>query len=158
MRPSNLHKRGPRATSAGFTLVEIAVTILLFGLLFALAVPSVQSLSGSYHLKGATENLAGQLRLARERAISTGRTQHLRVGFAPITGGDYYIIDPTTAVVSARWKLPKGISYFSGAGTIDSLDMKTDGRSSRSGLVILQDNRGIRDTVSIQTSGLVLTK
>src|SRR5437867_1428868 len=133
MRVTNRHNRGPIDVSKGFTLVEIAVTILLFGLLLALAVPSVQSLSGSYHLKGATENLAGQLRLGRERAIATGKNQHFHVGFNPIPGGDYYIIDHSTNVVSAQWKLPKGISYYINVGSITFVDMKPDGRASSSG-------------------------
>ena len=106
MRDQSCHKRRTNMASAGFTLVEIAVTILLFGLLLALAVPSVQQLSGGYHLRGTTENLAGQLRLGRERAIATGKNQHFHVGFNPLPNADYYIFDHTANVVTAQWKLP----------------------------------------------------
>src|SRR5690348_12406142 len=94
MRSGPCHKRSPLVTSSGFTLVEIAVTILILGLLFAIAAPSVQQLSGSYHLKAVGENLAGQLRLARERAIATGKNQHFH--FSSFSGSDYYIYDHTT--------------------------------------------------------------
>ena len=104
-----------RSRSAGFTLVEIAVTILLLGMLFALAVPTVSQLSGSYHLKTASENLAGQIRLGRERAIATGVNQHFH--FITITNADYFIIDHMTAVQTGNWKFPKGVTYFNGAGT-----------------------------------------
>jgi prepilin-type N-terminal cleavage/methylation domain-containing protein len=146
------------AASTGFTLVEIAVTILLLGLLFAIAAPTMQQLSGSYHLKGAVQDVAGQLQLARARAIATGKNQHFH--FAPMTGADYYIIDHSTGVISNRWTFPKGISYASSIGWVD---MATDGRAKwgtlpASGYIVLQDTRGVRDTVSIEASGLVLTQ
>jgi prepilin-type N-terminal cleavage/methylation domain-containing protein len=150
-----------RAHSAGFTLVEIAVTLLLLGMLFALAAPTVTQLSGSYHLKTASENLAGQIRLGRERAIATGVNQHFH--FTTVSNADYFIIDHGTGVTTGNWRFPKGIQYFNGAGTISWVDMAPDGRakwgtSPASGFVILQDRRGIRDTVSLQASGLVLTQ
>ena len=154
-------RQSPERSSAGFTLVEIAVTILLLGMLFALAVPTVQQLSGGYHLHTTTENLAGQLRLARERAIATGKNQHFH--FTAITGGDYYIVDHSSGAIPNRWKFPKGITYFIGGGSLGWIDMATDGRAKwgtapASGLVILQDTRGVRDTVSVQSSGLIQTQ
>jgi Tfp pilus assembly protein FimT len=56
----------------GSTLVELAITILVLGPLFALSIPAFQSVSSSDQLKGATENVAAQRRLAREKAIAAG--------------------------------------------------------------------------------------
>lgn len=144
-----------RAQTSGFTLVEMAVTILVLGMLFAFSIPAFQSVNASYQLKGATENLAAQLRLAREKAMATGTDQpmHWAPGFM---SSDYHIhfasgyVPPT-----GKWKLPRGITFYTwGIHPI----MTRDGRISGSGLVILQDTRGTRDTVSFLTSGLVLTK
>ena len=150
-----------RSRSTGFTLVEVAVTLLLLGLLFTLAVPTVTQLSGSYHLKTASENLAGQIRLGRERAIATGANQHFH--FTTVSNGDYFIIDHMTAQTTGNWRFPKGVQYFTGGGTMSWIDMAPDGRakwgtSPASGFIILQDERGVRDTVSIQASGLVLNQ
>jgi prepilin-type N-terminal cleavage/methylation domain-containing protein len=155
MRSPSCHVRGALSASAGFTLVEMAVTILLVGLLFALSVPTVQSLSSSYTLKGNTENIAAQLRLAREKAIATGVDQPMHFTFNYIDS-DYHIHYPTG--LGAKWKLSKGLTYYWGAGTMSAYTMTRDGRSSASGMIILQDARGTRDTVSVQLSGLVLTK
>src|SRR5262245_20616964 len=84
----------------GFTLVEMAVVILVLGLLFAFSIPAYQNISAAYQLRGATENMAAQFRLAREKAIATGIRQpmHLVANWTdPIDGmvSDYHIHYPT---------------------------------------------------------------
>jgi prepilin-type N-terminal cleavage/methylation domain-containing protein len=143
----------------GFTLIELAVTILVIGLLLAFSVPAFQSVSNSYQLKGTTENMAAQIRMAREKSIATGTWQ--RFHFFPTTfDADYHIHNG--GFVSAKWKFPPGIGYSLGANSVYVLH--PDGRvyddfgTPTSGLLVLRDRRGNRDTVSIQTSGLILTK
>lgn len=142
--------------TSGFTLVEMAVTILVLGLLFAFSIPAFQSIGATYELHGATENLAAQLRMARERAMSVQSDQPMHI--APNSlGADYHIhyasgFCPTTA----RWKFPRGITLYSATSTIPT--MQKDGRINGSGRIILQDIRGNQDTVSYLSSGLVLVK
>src|SRR5262245_30421564 len=141
----------------GFTLVELAVTIMVMGLLLAIAVPSIRSMSQSYKLKGATENMAARLRLYRDRAITTGRIQHFH--FVTQLGWDYMVFPmPSHSPDSLQgaWRLPNGITY--GAGTLGWVEMLPNGRANFSGVVVLRDQRGNQDTVSVQTSGLVLTQ
>lgn len=155
MRSLPCHLSRAAQASTGFTLVEMAVTILLLGLLFALSVPTVQSLSSSYSLKGNTENIAAQLRLAREKAIASGADQPMHFT-ANYLDSDYHI--HYASGLGAKWKLSKGINYYWGAGTSSAYTLTPDGRCSNSGMVILKDTRGNLDTVSVQLSGLVLTK
>lgn len=146
-----------RTPTSGFTLVEMAVTILVLGLLFGFSIPAFQSISSSYKLKGATENLAAQLRIAREKAMANQREQPMHLA-ANTLGADYHIhylpshFCPTTA----RWRLPRGITFYSMTSTLPT--MLKDGRINGSGMIILRDVRGNRDTVSYLSSGLVLTK
>ncbi len=148
----------------GFTLVEIAVTILLIGLLLAFSVPAFRTVSNTYQLKGTTENVAAQVRMAREKAIATGQAQTVHL-YLNTYDADYHIHNG--GYVGAKWSFPVGILYYWGASTLPSqaVTMRPDGRAydpfsgaPTSGFVILQDGRGQRDTVSIQASGLVLTK
>ena len=161
MRKSKCHQLTPSLATRGFTLVEMAITVLVLGLLFAISVPTVQTLSGTYTLKNNTENIAAQLRMAREKAIGTGMEQplHFTYNYTDPYGqtSDFHVHYPSGWIPS-RWKLSKGITYFWGAGTNSQYTMKKDGRSDTSGMIILQDLRGNRDTVSVQLSGLVLTK
>jgi prepilin-type N-terminal cleavage/methylation domain-containing protein len=149
-----------RSGSRGFSLVELMVTLVIFGLVLGFSIPYLQSLNQSHQLKGATENFAAQLRMAREIAIATNTTQTMHCTAAFVFNGvtsDYHIHN---ANVGATWRLPPGIVYTWLAGTVSSYTFASDGRlnPATSGLVIFQDRRGDRDTVSVQVSGLVLTK
>ncbi len=143
------------ARTSGFTLVEMAVTILVLGMLFAFSIPAFHSVSASYQLRGATENIAAQLRLSREKAMATGIDQPMH--WAPnFMSSDYHIhYDSGFMPTTGKWKLPRGITFYSWGG---HPRMLRDGRIQNSGLVVLTDRRGNRDTVSILSSGLVLTK
>lgn len=139
-------------TERGFTLVELAVTIMLAGLLFAFSVPAFQSISQSHQLKGAAENVAGQLRMAREKAIATGVDQPVHF----VGTNVYHIHFSSPYSIPFAWTLPRGVTY---AAAMDNwYTMRKDGRCSSSGLIVLRNQRGLLDTVSVQLSGLVLTQ
>jgi prepilin-type N-terminal cleavage/methylation domain-containing protein len=142
-----------RFDTRGFTLIELAITVLVLGLLFTFSIPAYHSISASYQLHGATENIAAQLRMAREKAISTGADQPMHFTANYLGTSDYHI--HYASGMGAMWRLPNGISYY--AVTVTPT-MHPDGHSSGSGIVVLQDTRGKKDTVSVMTSGLVLVR
>ena len=139
----------------GFSLIELAIVVLVMGMVIAMAVPAMTGFRSSHAVRTAAENIAGQLRLARERAISTGVTQTVRFQ-ANTYGGDYHVVDGTT--IGTASKLPRGVQYLWSVGTQDTFRLTKDGRSQESGTVIVQDGRGVRDSVSVQQSGMVLIR
>jgi prepilin-type N-terminal cleavage/methylation domain-containing protein len=139
--------------SPGFSMVELAITLVVIGVIVAFSVPAYHNITASQQLKGAGENIAAQLRLARERAIATGVDQPMHF-VANWNNSDYHL-HLATGEVPMKWSLPKGITY---AVVGVNPTMKRDGRSNASGIVVLQDTRGNRDSVSVQLSGLVLTR
>ena len=143
-----------RFVPKGFSMVELAIVMLVMGMIIAFAVPAVTGYRSSHMVKIASENIAGQLRLAREKAVSTSTTQTLRF-MAGYQGSDYHVWNGSAP--DPKWKLPTGITYLWTAGTQDSFRLTQDGRSLDSGMIIVQDTRGVRDTVSVQRSGLILT-
>jgi prepilin-type N-terminal cleavage/methylation domain-containing protein len=139
--------------SPGFTLVEMAITILVIGLVVAFAVPSFRGINQSQQLHGAVENIAAQLRLAREKALSSGVRQPIHIQTVSV----YHIHYPSG--VATQWTLPNGITFLA-SETNGWYTMERDGRCTftapAAGIIELQDRRGNRDTVSVQQSGLVL--
>ena len=130
----------------------MAVVVLIFGMVIAFSVPAIQSHTTTNNLKGATENIVAQFRVARQIAISTGANQAIFFD-AGVQNSDYRI--QNNDVVGGKWSLPRGVNYYWGEGTVNNYTFSTNGRVTPSGMVILEDTRGIRDTVSVQASGLV---
>ena len=145
-----------RSRTSGFTLVEMAITILVMGLLIGFSIPAFSKISATYQLKGATENLAAQFRIAREKAMATQSDQPIHIAPGSL-GVDYHVhYDNGFIPEWGKWKLPRGVTFYAASSTLPR--MLTDGRINGSGLVILRDTRGNRDTVSYMASGLILTK
>ena len=145
--------------SRGFTLVEMAVVILLLGIIAAFSVPAYMKLNRSLQLKGAVRNVAGQLQLARQKAMATGTPQMMHL-HANEYNVDYHIHNAGEGPTGG-WKLPKNVVYnwtLTGSLATPEVQMSPDGRANQSGYVILQTSGGLRDTVRVLLSGLVLTQ
>ncbi|MDA1106964.1 MAG: GspH/FimT family pseudopilin [Proteobacteria bacterium] len=143
MRPDN--------NNAGFTLVELMVTVAVTGILLAIAVPAFQSTLDKRRLVGAAEQLYADLQYARSEAIK--RNTSVYVSFT--TGADWcYGIDTATCncatandcqlddiekVVSAS-----GFRGVSLAETFDGVDTDFDPRhgSADNGTATLSSNYG----------------
>jgi len=139
----------------GFSLIEMAATLLVLGLIAAIGIPVFRGFSDRHRLGGATENIAAQIRIARERAIATGVEQTLYFQLDTLHS-DYRLHHAGS--VAAVWSLPPGVVYDeSPADDLDTLRLERDGRASHAGSIVLVDARGFRDTIGIQRSGLVTT-
>ena len=139
-------------TERGFSLVELAIVLVVMGLLFGFSVPNFQRISSTYQLRGAAENVAGQLRLAREKAIATGVEQPVHI----VTSTTYHI-HYTSGIISTTWTLPRGVTFTN--PTVGSwYHMESDGRSLESGIIVVGNTQGALDTVSVQLSGLILIR
>lgn len=144
--------------SSGFTLVELAVTLTVLGLLLAFSIPAFNRINQTYQLQSATQNVAGTMRLWRERSIARG-TEH-QVDFNTFIAGTNWHAHEYTAGTNTEIGLYPGGRFASGITyyTVGSFPRFTkDGRvMSGSGVIVLQNQRGARDTIHILTSGLIL--
>jgi prepilin-type N-terminal cleavage/methylation domain-containing protein len=137
----------------GFTLVEMAVTVLIFGMLLAFGVPAIQSMNKTQQLKGTTENVAAWLRLQREKAIATGDSVVVHSFAFPGVNGDLHIHNPGRPILPGP-KFARGVSYWSAP----NVTFLPSGRARTSGRIILRNTRGLRDTIAFQVSGLVMVR
>jgi len=145
----------PRSQSAGFTLIELGVVLVLVSIVVAIGAGGFGRYNDHLALKGAAQSIASRLALTRERAMATRATRTMK--FAAATQGYDYRVE-IGGVTQSGWKLPTRIKYTWLSGTVNSATYTPDGRCSASGLVILQDPGGLRDTVSVLSSGLILTQ
>jgi prepilin-type N-terminal cleavage/methylation domain-containing protein len=61
-----------KTPSAGFTLVEIVITVAILTLLSVIAIPTIQSVLSYYRLRSAVTYLTGTIQSTRYQAISKG--------------------------------------------------------------------------------------
>jgi prepilin-type N-terminal cleavage/methylation domain-containing protein len=73
-----------RAPQAGFTLPEILVTVVIFGILTAIAAPTIRF--GSNPLKDSSNRIAGSIKLLRAKAMSQTSAYRLHAVLGPVPG------------------------------------------------------------------------
>ena len=139
----------------GFSLVELVIVVLVLGLIIGFSLPAFLRFSSTLQLQAAADDIAGQLRLAREKALATGVVQPVIFDYDYLGQSDYRTA-PASGVAGS-WRLPRGVTYTWGAGVDSTFTFLGDGRCDRSGLIVLQNQRGEQDTVSVQLSGMVFT-
>ena len=137
----------------GFSLFELMIVLVVLGLIIGYSIPSFNRFSSTLQLRGAGENIAGQLRLAREKAIATGVVQPVNFRYGYLGQSDYH--SAPASGVGGSWRLPRGVTYAWGTGAESTYVFQKDGRCDRSGLIVLQNRYGHRDTVSVLLSGFV---
>lgn len=67
------------ARSSGFTLIELMVTIVILGIVLAIAAPDLMRFVNQSRVKGVAENLAQDLVFARTEAVRLGKTVRLNM-------------------------------------------------------------------------------
>ena len=134
----------------GFSLVELSTVLVVIGLVLAFTIPGYLRFSQDQQLRGTTQSLVAQIQLTRARAMATGTTQ--TVNFDNATTPHRIVVLGSGA--SRTWSLPKGITFVQ--GNTASFDLTSDGRASGSRTIVIQNQQGRRDTLSVQMSGLTL--
>jgi len=151
----NAHSR-----QKGFTLIECMVVMVVMGIVLAMSIPSFRSFRRAHLLEAGSQQVLGQLRLARQKAIGIQHEQKLTFKTGP---NRYEVEDIVTHQKFGPFGFPKEISLdrvemVEGGVTGNTISALTDGRFSGSGEVVLKDPKGVRDTISVQVSGLALVR
>jgi prepilin-type N-terminal cleavage/methylation domain-containing protein len=90
----------PSKTTSGFTLIELAVTLLVFSLATAVVVPGIGRSIESVRARAEISGFAAYLRAAREQAIVRGEAQAVRLD--PVTRSLFITTADSEAVRSSR--------------------------------------------------------
>jgi prepilin-type N-terminal cleavage/methylation domain-containing protein len=157
-----MHRRARRnslRSPAGFTVIELMVTILIVGITLAASIPAFRTIAGGSVLVGGAERLAGQFRLARQMAVSQG-VAHIVVWDASASNVDIVRDEngdgnpdddepnqgPFTLPVQLHLANPDTLGFDA-----DHVVLLANGTASESGTLIVADNRG--DTKSVVLLG-----
>jgi prepilin-type N-terminal cleavage/methylation domain-containing protein len=91
----------------GFTLVELAVAVLIGGLLLAMSVPTINKYITGYNLRQSASLLQGEMRLARQRAVTNNYRVwvYYDVGINKYWTGDQKPL-PNGAWTATTWRGP----------------------------------------------------
>src|SRR5258708_683900 len=92
---------GP-SPSAGFTLIELLVVVGIIGLSAAICDPAIHRFTRNYQIRGATQQVAGEIQAARNRAIN--KNVNLGVVFITLDSTHYQwaVEDDQTGTGSGR--------------------------------------------------------
>ena len=139
----------PRVGSQGFSMIELMVVLVVFGIVMTFGIPAFQRYLQSSQLRGTSQNLTQLIQLQRSRAMATGHSVVLTFNTSAPAG--WTVAGSTGA---STYKLPRGVTYVS--ATPGSLTLARDGHVNTSGVVVFANRLGAKDTVSIQVSGMAL--
>jgi len=91
-----------RPPDAGFTLIELLVVVGIIGLSAAISLPAISRFIRNYQIRGATQQVAGEIQAARNRAIS--KNVNLGVVFVTLSTNTYQwaVEDDQTGTGSGR--------------------------------------------------------
>ncbi|NLL19511.1 MAG: prepilin-type N-terminal cleavage/methylation domain-containing protein [Clostridia bacterium] len=127
-----------RKCRKGFTLIEIAIVLAIFGILLAVMFPKLQKPLAQYQLRSTSIQLASDMRLVRQQSIF-GRAYVVNLQVSPQEG--FYSIRDSASVVVQRF-LPPGIHFKEVILDKNTLNFSLTGAPSSAGRIGLTNNFG----------------
>lgn len=123
---------------AGFTIIELMVSLLVFAVLVALAVPTFRDMMIKSRLRGATDDLVTLLNVARGSAVKLQRDVNVSVDIGNWCAGARAAGAPSAVAEP----VPSATACTCGASTVDckiGLETEIVSSGSYSGVTISSD-------------------
>jgi prepilin-type N-terminal cleavage/methylation domain-containing protein len=142
---------GPSRTLSrrGFTLVEVALVVVVMGLMLAIATPRFTAMRNGLTLDAAAYQVAGDLRRAQVEAIKQNKTiQVVKTGTSTYS---IQSINPGVTVIYAR-SLEPGVQFDAAAMTVS---FPSFGPPIGGGATFTVGYGGRTKTVTVGANGLV---
>jgi prepilin-type N-terminal cleavage/methylation domain-containing protein len=107
-------------SQAGFSMVELLIVVLVIALMSAVAVPAIARYMKNYRIRGATQQVAGEIGAARTKAIT--RNTNLGVLFVTLSSNTYrWVIQDDPAVPGIQQPLSTLLTEPAQLGTLQTL-------------------------------------
>lgn len=161
------HSHKIHAAHAGFTLIELMITVVVAAVLVGIAIPSFRNIIASNRLVTQTNELVGALTLARSEAITRNRTMTFcrasSDSASACTGSagnwGFWIIRNSSGVVLRRGSIPTygGALRVTSTLTADTVTYSSDGLARNGTSATLLGTQALRVCVSTTSTQNIRT-
>jgi type IV fimbrial biogenesis protein FimT len=117
----------PRQRAAGFTMVELLVTVGIFALLAAIAVPTLRTVSKNNRIRASSMSLQNGLALARAEAVRLNTRVAFRITG---TGWDIQLADGTLLHQASGRERSAGLSITAKLPAVSTIVFDAYGRKT----------------------------
>ena len=149
----------------GFTLIEALIVIFMIAFISTIAVPGIMKWRSAAKLRGATENLKGNLELAKMKAIQKNGSVSVLFdenGYQVFVDNDKNWDPDSISGVLVTRRLPPGIKIDlnqGGFGNKDYYGTRFLGRATAdSGTVYLENSKGTVKKIIVSSVGRIRTE
>jgi type IV fimbrial biogenesis protein FimT len=152
------NRRQPRP-DAGFTLVELLITLVLLGVVLAIAVPVISGWLGNSNLKSVARIMTSDVAYLREAALSSGRTHMMSFDMNAnqytlrwdSDGAGTYADVPNYPASRTFSEFGNGVRFMSVSQS--PILMISSGAISPFGTVVIANDRGSTATITTLITG-----
>jgi prepilin-type N-terminal cleavage/methylation domain-containing protein len=137
----------------GFTVIELMVVLAVAVIVMGVALPNMMSWLPTYRLSAGARQLAGDLQLARMKAISQNTKYRLR--FTTATSYEFEKESGGTfSTESGPFSLPDGITV-TGTTPFTTSEFQARGTVNAGGVITLKNINNLEKTVQVNIVGRV---
>ena len=158
-RPAGFQARRKSRPVAGFSLVELLITLVILGAVLAISVPVVSGWLANAGLKSVARTMAADVTYLREAAVSSGRTHMMSFDTSANAytlrwdsdGAGTYADVPNYAASRTLAEIGNGVRITSVSQA--AILMIPNGSINPFGTVVVINDRGSRATITTLITG-----